>query len=249
MDLLSLIGLILALVAIIGGSLLKGSGLAALWSGAAFVIVIVGTIAATMLQTPLDAMARAIRITRWIIRPPPYADQAMVEKIIEWSKVARTSGLLGLESFQEEEQDSFVAKALQLLVDGSEPDAIQTIMEVEVSTREESDLAAAKVYESLGIYAPTMGIIGAVMGLIAVMQNLSDPEYLGRGIAVAFVATIYGIASANLLFLPIAGKLKGIIQRQTRTREMVVEGIVSIARGENPRNIENKLNGFIHQEA
>ncbi|QOC21184.1 flagellar motor protein [Wenzhouxiangella sp. AB-CW3] len=246
MDLLSIIGFILALIAIFGGTVLKGSGIAALWSGAAFVIVIVGTVAATLLQTPMAVMMRAMNIVRWVFFPPDLGSEAVIEKIIEWSQVARKQGLLGLESNVEMESDPFIAKALQLLVDGSEPDAIQNIMEVEISTREELDLAAAKVFESMGIYAPTMGIIGAVMGLIAVMQNLADPEYLGRGIAVAFVATIYGIASANLFFLPMGGKLKGVVQTQSKVREMIVEGIVSIAQGENPRNIETKLQGFLN---
>lgn len=245
MDILSAAGLFLALVAIIGGSILKGSGLAALWSAAAFVIVIVGTIAATLLQTPMDVMKRALGIVAWVLRPPSIESEPMLEKILEWSQTARKEGLLGLEPSVELEDDPFVSKALQLVVDGSEPETIRSIMDVDIGTREDADTRAAKVYEAMGIYAPTLGIIGAVMGLIAVMQNLADPSKLGSGIAVAFVATIYGIGAANLLFLPVAGKLKGLISRQTQLREMIVEGVVSIAEGENPRNIETKLKGFV----
>ncbi|MFN2329052.1 MAG: flagellar motor protein [Chromatocurvus sp.] len=245
MDILSLIGVILALVAVLLGSTLKGAGIAALVSGAAFVIVILGTLAATMLQTSIPVMKRSMNIVGWIFRPPGVDADDMIEKIVSWSQLARKEGLLGLESVVESEDDPFVKKLLQLLVDGSEPDVIQSIMDVEIGTREEMDTAAAKVFEAMGIYAPTMGIVGAVLGLMAVMQNLADPSKLGTGIAAAFVATIYGIGSANLFFLPMAGKLKSIINGQTKAREMVVEGVVSIAKGENPRNIETKLKGYL----
>ncbi len=245
MDILSLIGIVLALVAVLLGSTLKGAGIAALVSGAAFVIVILGTLAATMLQTSIPVMKRSMNIVGWIFRPPGVDADDMIEKIVSWSQLARKEGLLGLESVVEAEDDPFVRKLLQLLVDGSEPEVIQSIMDVEIGTREEMDTAAAKVFEAMGIYAPTMGIVGAVLGLMAVMQNLADPSKLGTGIAAAFVATIYGIGSANLFFLPMAGKLKSIINGQTKAREMVVEGVVSIAKGENPRNIETKLKGYL----
>jgi len=245
MDILSITGFVLAVVAIIGGSILKGSGVAALWSSAAFVIVLGGTIASTLTQTPMNVMKRALSVVLWVFKPPPIEAEPTIEKILEWSQTARKEGLLGLESSVELEEDPFISKTLQLVVDGSEPETIRNIMDVDIATREESDLNAAKVFESMGIYAPTLGIIGAVLGLISVMQNLADPSKLGHGIAVAFVATIYGIASANLFFLPMAGKLKGVIRRQTQLREMIVEGVVSIAEGENPRNIETKLKGFV----
>jgi chemotaxis protein MotA len=145
----------------------------------------------------------------------------------------------------ESESDTFTRKGLQLLVDGSEPDAIRGVLEVELGAREHSDLAAAKVFENAGIYSPTMGIIGAVMGLMAVMQNLADPSKLGHGIAAAFVATIYGVALANLLMLPMASRLKGLVHKQTQMREILVEGLVSIAEGANPRQIEAKLQGYL----
>jgi chemotaxis protein MotA len=120
------------------------------------------------------------------------------------------------------------------------------MMEIELSSQEHQDLAASKVFEGMGIYAPTLGIIGAVLGLIAVMKNLADPSKLGHGIAAAFTATIYGIASANLLFLPVSAKLKSVIHHNSRDREMIIEGLISIAQGENPRNIETNLSGFLH---
>jgi chemotaxis protein MotA len=153
--------------------------------------------------------------------------------------------LLGLETLAEQESDTFSKKGLQLLVDGTEPETIRNILEVDLGTKEQFDLQGAKVFESMGIYAPTLGIIGAVMGLMAVMQNLAEPDKLGPGIAAAFVATIYGIASANLFFLPVSNKLKMTIQSQTAYREMIIDGITAIAEGENPRNIETKLRGYV----
>ncbi len=143
------------------------------------------------------------------------------------------------------EPDNFARKGLQLLVDGSEPEALRSIMEVDLVNKEHGDLMAAKVYECMGGYAPTIGIIGAVMGLIHVMGNLADPSRLGAGIAVAFVATIYGVALANLFMLPAAAKLKAVVLQQSKYREMLLEGLMSIAEGENPRSIEMKLEGFL----
>ena len=246
MDILSLSGMLLAFVSILGGSVLKGSGVKALLGGAAFMIVVLGTLAAILLQTPMDTFKRAMRIAAWVFRPPSTDAESAITKIVEWSNTARKQGLLGLETAVETEDDDFMKKGLQALVDGGEPDAIRTQMEVELETREHADTAAAKVFEGMGIYAPTLGIIGAVMGLMAVMQNLADPSKLGPGIAAAFVATIYGIGLANLVFLPMANKLKSVIHGQTRVRQMCIEGIISIAQGENPRNIESKLKGYLH---
>lgn len=246
MDILSLIGLVLAACAVIVGSILKGAGLKALVSAAAFMIVIVGTIAAICLQTPLPVMKRALRILPWIFRPPAVQRTDLIKRMVEWSNTARKQGLLGLEGAIEKETDDFVRKGLQLVVDGSEPDVIRNTLEVDLHVREQADTRAAKVFEGMGVYAPTLGIIGAVLGLMSVMQNLADPSKLGQGIAAAFVATIYGIGLANLFFLPAASKLKVAIQSMTEVREMVIEGMISIAQGENPRSIESKLQGYLH---
>jgi len=245
-DILSVVGFILAMVAILVGAVLKGAGLKALLSAAAFMIVFVGTFASIFIQTPLPVFKLAMNRVSWIFRPPQMQAEALIQKIIEWSNIARKQGLLGLEPMIQQEEDSFVQKGLQLVVDGSEPDAIRGIMEVEMSVREHADTRAAKVWEGMGIYSPTLGIIGAVLGLMAVMQNLADPSKLGHGIAAAFTATIYGIGLANLFFLPMAGKLKGIVAEQSQVREMIIEGMISIAQGENPRAIESKLHGYLH---
>lgn len=246
MDILSIAGLVLALLAVVVGAELKGAGVMALVSMAAFTIVVVGTIAAICIQTPLSVMKRALRIFPWIMKPPAHDGGQLIAKIVEWSNTARKQGLLGLEPMIAREQDEFVKKALQLVVDGCEPESISNVMYVELNMREHADATAAKVFEGMGIYSPTLGIIGAVLGLMAVLQNLADPSKLGHGIAAAFTATIYGIGFANLFFLPVAAKLKGIIQRQTQFREMIVDGMLSIAQGENPRSIEAKLQGYLH---
>ncbi|WP_199096932.1 flagellar motor protein [Dyella sp. ASV21] len=245
MDLVSLIGTILAFVVVIVGTILKGSSVEALWNPAAFVIVFLGTIAALLVQNQGKTLKQAMGMFPMVYKPPHHQPADLISRIVGWSEISRRQGLLGLEPQIESESDNFVRKGLQLLVDGSEPDAIRGVLEVEVGAREHADLAAAKVFENAGIFSPTMGIIGAVMGLMAVMQNLADPSKLGHGIAAAFVATIYGVALANLLMLPMAARLKGLIHKQTQMREILVEGLVAIAEGSNPRQIESKLQGYL----
>lgn len=246
MDKLTVSGAVLAIGALLGGSVLKGAGLGALWSSAAFVIVILGTLASILIQTPGDTFKRALKIAKWVYKPPTQDRHALVAQIVEWSTVARKQGLLGLEAEVGKLEDPFLKKGLQMVVDGIEPEAIRGMLEIELHGQGHRDTQAAKVYEGAGIYAPTLGIIGAVLGLIAVMKNLADPSKLGGGIAAAFTATIYGIGAANLVLLPMASKLKGLVAGQTETREMVVEGLIAIAQGENPRNIEARLGGYVH---
>jgi len=244
MDMLSMVGIMLALVAIVGGNILEGGHTSSLVQLTAFVIVAGGTLGAVMVQTPIRTFVRAMGMASWVVVPVKLQLEDTAEMIVNWSNIARREGLLGLESIAEEEQDPFARKGLQLLVDGSEPEVIRAILEVEIDNREYQDIEAAKVFDGMGGYSPTIGIIGAVMGLIHVMNNLADPSKLGSGIATAFVATIYGVGFANLLFLPMANKLKSQVRSQTRFREMVVEGVISIAEGENPRNIETRLQGY-----
>lgn len=245
MDVLSLIGIVLAFVAILGGNYLEGGHVGALINGPAALIVIGGTLGAAFLQAPMHVLKRSGVVIRWIFLPPKIDLPGGIARVVSWSMTARKEGLLGLESVADLERDDYARKGLQLLVDGAEPEAIRSILEVDLYTQEGRDIHAAKVFESMGGYAPTIGIIGAVMGLIHVMGNLADPSKLGSGIAVAFVATIYGVGFANLLLLPIAYKIKAVALRQSRYREMLLEGILSIAEGENPRSIELKLQGFM----
>src|SRR4051812_18494425 len=209
-------------------------------------IVVVGTLAAIFIQTPLPVFKHAMSRFSWVLKPPPMQAEALIKKIVEWSTIARKQGLLGLEPHIEREQDPFIKRGLQLVVDGGEPEAIRAILEVEVDVREHADTRAAKVFEGMGVYSPTLGIIGAVLGLMAVMQNLADPSKLGHGIAAAFVATIYGIGLANLFFLPVANKLKVGIAGLSESREMGIEGMIGIPQGKTPRSIESKLHGYLH---
>jgi len=244
MDLMTIGGLVLAFIALIVGSILKGAGLSGLVGGAAFMIVIVGTLASVMSHTPGPVIKRGFKMGGWLFKPPHQDPSALVGKMVEWSRIARKDGLMGLEDHLTEEKDPFILKGMQMLVDGGEPENIRTVLEMEIETAEEFDTAGAKIWESMGIYAPTLGIVGAVLGLMAVMSNLADPSKLGPGIAAAFTATIYGIASANLFFLPYGNKLKYIVKEQAKIRTMFVEGLVAIAQGENPRNIEARLQGY-----
>jgi chemotaxis protein MotA len=245
MDALSIIGVVVGFGAIVLGQHLEGGHLSSLLNGPAMLIVFGGTVGAVMLQSPLAVFVRALRMALWVLRPPVNPVSDSIKKIVGWSQACRKEGLLGLEAFAEGESDPFARKGLQLLVDGGEPASIRSALEVELDVREKKDMQAAKVFDGLGGYSPTIGIIGAVMGLIHVMGNLADPSKLGGGIAVAFVATIYGVALANLVFLPTANKLKSLVAAQTSFREMVVEGLVAIAEGENPRNIEIRLLGYL----
>ena len=245
MDILSIIGVILGFVAIIGGNYLEGGTLSALINLPAAIIVFGGTTGAALLQTPPGGLSTSLSRLAYIFSPPSIGFQSGVDKVVRWAMAARKEGLLALENIAETEKNPFARKGLQLLVDGSEPDNIRNVMEVESLVMEQRDVDAAKFYESMGGYAPTIGIIGAVMGLIHVMGNLADPSKLGAGIAVAFVATIYGVAFANLFLLPVASKLRALARIQAQYRELIIEGIISIADGENPRTIELKLDGFL----
>jgi chemotaxis protein MotA len=245
MDMVSIIGTILGFLVIIIGTVLKGSTVGALWNPAAFVIVFFGTLAALLVQNQGKVLKHALSMMRMVYRPPQHQPSDLISRIVGWSEISRRQGLLGLEPHIEAETDPFVSKGLQLLVDGGEPDAIRSVLEVDLDTREAIDLAGAKVYENAGIYSPTLGIIGAVMGLMAVMQNLADPSKLGHGIAAAFVATIYGVALANMFMLPMAARLKGLVSKQSQMREILIEGLVSIAQGDNPRQIESRLQGYV----
>lgn len=246
MDVLSIIGVIIGFAAIIGGNFLEGGGIATLLNGSAAFIVVGGTLGAAMLQTPKNSLRRAMNIIVWVFKPPYVPFKQGIANISRWAAAARKDGLLGLENVAEREKDKFAKKGLQLLVDGNEPEMIRRVLETDMIVDEQRDMDAIKFYECMGGYAPTIGIIGAVMGLIHVMNNLADPSTLGPGIAVAFVATIYGVALANLLFIPVSNKLRMCVNENTQYRELIIEGIIAIADGENPRSIEMKLNGYLH---
>lgn len=245
MDYLSLAGVVLSLLAVIGGNLLEGGHTDSLIQLTAFVIVFGGTLGATLVQTPRKVFVHGMRRFRWVFLPPRMERRETLVKIGNWSKTARKDGLLGLQNMAKREPDKFARKGLELLVDGNEPEVIRKTLEIEIDSNALKEMSAAKVYEAMGGYSPTIGIIGAVMGLIHVMNNLADPAALGPGIAVAFVATIYGVGLANFFFLPMANKLKTIANDLSQYQEMMLDGVVSIAEGENPRAIASKLEGYL----
>ena len=245
MDKLSFVGLGLALIAIVGGQFLEGGALGSLVQPTAFVIVVGGTFGAVMLQSSLPVFMQGMRMARWVFVPPLVVAQGLITQIGGWSQIARKEGLLALEAYIPALRDPFARRGLQLLVDGAEPDRLREVLHVEIVSYEANMRLAARIWESAGGYSPTIGILGAVMGLIHVMENLTDPSKLGEGIAVAFVATIYGVGAANLIFLPISKKLLGHVQRLVAVREMYVDGLVGIANGDNPRIIESRLQGYL----
>ena len=245
MDKISVFGLLLGLLAIIGGQVLEGGHVASLAQPTALLIVLGGTMGAVMLQSPYAIFVRGIRMVRWVWYPPVVDYQLLINQITAWSHVSRREGLLALENVMNQLKDDFARKGLQLLVDGAEPERLREVLEVEINTFEEQMKLSARIWEAAGGYSPTIGIMGAVLGLIHVMENLTDPSKLGAGIAVAFVATIYGVGLANLVFLPMSNKLKAHINRLIVQREMVVDGLIGIANGDNPRIIESRLQGYL----
>ena len=245
MDKISVLGLLLGVVAIVGGQLLEGGSVGSLSQPTALLIVLGGTMGAVMLQSPYATFMRGMRMVRWVWYPPVVDYRLLIKQISNWSQVSRREGLLALENVIGQLKDDFARKGLQLLVDGAEPERLREVLEVEISTFEEEMKLSARIWEAAGGYSPTIGIMGAVLGLIHVMENLTDPSKLGAGIAVAFVATIYGVGLANLVFLPMANKLKSHINRQVVQREMIVDGLVGIANGDNPRIIESRLQGYV----
>lgn len=233
--------------AILGGQVLEGGSMHSIMQVTAAIIVVGGTIGAVLVNYPMSTFMLAMKNARLALLNNSEDPHKTIKLLSDLAAVARKDGLLALETSIKKVQDPFLRKGLQLVVDGTEPKLTREILEIEIGHSEEYNLASAKVFESAGGYAPTIGILGAVMGLIHVMENLADPQKLGAGIAVAFVATVYGVGSANLLYLPIAGKMKFKIRDQVIMQEMIVEGLISLSEGENPRRVEEKLTGFLRE--
>ncbi|SEA49105.1 flagellar motor protein [Alkalimonas amylolytica] len=244
MDKLALIGFFVAIVGVVGGFALEGGSIFTLLHLPAFIIVVGGTLGAVMVQTPFSQFKLGLQILPWVVRGHSLPTNSMVDRMIEWSNAARASGFLALENTALEEDDPFVHRGLNLLVDGVDPKVLQDTLDAELTLERERLLRGAKIFEAMGGYSPTIGIVGAVLGLIQAMANITDPEMLGLGIATAFVATIYGVGFANLIFIPVGNKLKNLVHQHTLHHEMIIEGLISIAHGENPRTIERKLNAY-----
>jgi chemotaxis protein MotA len=245
MDRLTLFGLLVAFTGIVGGQLLEGGSVSTLVQGASFLIVVGGTAGAVMVQSPLNIFISGLKMARQAFVTPDIAPQRLLYQLGSWCSVARRDGYLKLESQLVGIKDPFLYKGMQLLVDGNSASRIRDVMEVELRTFEQLQYQSARVWESAAGYSPTIGIMGAVLGLGHVMQSLGEPSHLGPGIAVAFVSTIYGVGLANLVFLPIANKLKLLISRQVAMREMFIDGLEMIANGENTRYMGSKLQGYL----
>jgi chemotaxis protein MotA len=241
----SLSGVILALGGIIVGLLLEGGNLRQVLQPTAAIIVFGGTLGAVMLQFPLSVVLHAFRRLGSVFVNPRHDPQATIRRLVGYAQRARREGIVSLDQELSAIEDPFLKKSLMLAVDGTEPKELREIMELELDNQAEHEEQVPQVFESAGGFAPTIGIIGAVLGLIQVMQHLDKIDEVGKGIAVAFVATIYGVGSANLLYLPIAGKMKSRIREEQIGREMTLEGVASILEGMNPRMLETKLVGFL----
>ena len=245
MDKSSLAGIFLALGGIIAGLLLEGGNFRQILQPTAAIIVFGGTLGAVMLQFPLPVVLQAFRRLGSIFVNPAQSPHDTIQRLVLFAQKARKDGIVSLDADLPQVEDAFLKRSLMLAVDGTEPQELRKIMELELDNQAEYEEQVPQVFESAGGFAPTIGIIGAVLGLIQVMQHLDKIEEVGRGIAVAFVATIYGVGSANLLYLPMAGKMKSRIRDEQIAREMTLEGVASILEGMNPRILEIKLLGFL----
>jgi chemotaxis protein MotA len=244
-DKASLGGIILALGGILAGLLLEGGNLGQIFQPTAAMIVFGGTLGAVMLQFPLAIILLAFRQLGSVFVNPQRDPQATIRQLVQYAQKARREGIVSLDAELGEIEDPFLRKSLMLAVDGTEPQELRKMMELELDNQAEYEDQVPQVFESAGGFAPTIGIIGAVLGLIQVMQHLDKIDEVGKGIAVAFVATVYGVGSANLLYLPMAGKMKLRIRNEQIMREMKLEGVASILEGMNPRMLETKLFGFL----
>jgi chemotaxis protein MotA len=240
-------GIFLALAGILAGLLLEGGKIAQILQPTAAMIVFGGTIGAVMVQFPFSIVTQAFKRLAHVFLDRDPEPTKVVQDLVAYAHRARKDGIVSLDSELPNIQDPFLKKTLMLAVDGTDPQELRKMMELELDNQAEHEEKIAHVFESAGGFAPTIGIIGAVLGLIQVMQHLENIDEVGKGIAVAFVATIYGVGSANLLFLPSSGKLKIKSRQEQVGREMMLEGVISILEGMNPRMLETKLLGYLHE--
>jgi chemotaxis protein MotA len=241
LDLATIIGLIAGHALILLGNILEGGHTGSLMQFTAFLIVSGGTLGAVMVGAPMADLKRSMVHVKYCFKPPKMAVEETIELIVGMARIARKDGLLALERNLAEVEDPFMKRYLMQIIDGIEVEMLKSAMETEIFLGEEEMKASAKIWEGAGGFSPTIGIIGAVLGLIHTMQNLSDPSKVGTGIAVAFVATVYGVGFANLIFMPFGNKLKRLAQLEAQNREMVMEGLLALQAGHNPKVIEDKL--------
>ena len=248
MDIATIIGLVLALIGIVGGLLLEGGELADITQYTAAIIVLGGTFGAVFVQFPMSVCTAGFKQFKYVFVNNSHDPTHVIEQIVEFANKARKEGLVALEPDVKNIEYEFFKKAMLMAIDGASIKDVEESLELELGYMEEYGELPAKFWEGCGGYAPTIGIIGAVMGLIQVMKNLQDINAVGHGIAVAFVATIYGVAFANVLFMPAAGKIKAKHRDEMIVKEMIISGVLLIIEGINPRVIKDKLLNFLDEE-
>lgn len=248
MDLATILGIVLALIGIVGGLILEGGEIADISQGTALLIVMGGTIGATMVQFPMNVFMDGIKAFKHVMFDHKEKPDGVIGRIVEFANKARKEGLVSLEGDVKTIEDVFFKKAMMMAIDGSNIKDVRESLELELQYMEEYGEQPAKIWEAAGGYAPTIGIIGAVMGLIQVMKNLQDIDAVGHGIAVAFVATIYGVFFANVIFLPAAAKIKLKHRLEIIMKEMIINGVLLMIEGINPRVIEDKLYNFFDEQ-
>ena len=244
-----IVGILFALFAILVGNVLEGGHLGSIVGGPAALIVVGGTIGAVIVQFPMSTLLEAVRAVGATFRKSTTDPAKLVDEIVDYANRARREGILALEKVATTASHPFLAKALTMAIDGADSTSLRQTMEIAIGQFEEQGEDAAKVYEAAGGYSPTVGIIGAVLGLIHVMSNLSDIAAVGAGIAGAFVATIYGVAVANILFLPLGGRIKLGVRDGVQAMELMLTGVLAIQEGMNPKVVRDRLSEFVHHKA
>ncbi len=249
MDKGSIGGVLLAIAGIVAGLLIEGGNFGQILQPTAALIVFGGTLGAVLLQFPLGTVIAAFRSIATVFTAPRKQSEELISLLVAFANKARRQGVVSLDADLQTIRDPFLKQTLMLAVDGTEPGDLRKIMQVSLDSKTECEERLPAVFESAGGFSPTIGILGAVLGLIQVMQHLDNIQEVGRGIAVAFVATIYGVGIANLFFLPLAGKMRLRVRDDYLRREMMLDGVISILEGINPRMLEVKLAGFVEQTA
>lgn len=240
MDKSTIIGIIVGVV-LISISLFTGAGWQMFFNLPSLLIVLGGTVAATLVNFPLEDVKAVIQVTQKLVKHEEYSSQEYIDKILELSKKARTNGLLGIEEDLENINVDFLRDGLQQVINGTEPEDLRSILEAELAILGQRHSKGQKIFTAMGTYSPAFGMIGTLIGLIKMLQNLDDPTGIGPGMALAMITTFYGTLFANLLFLPMAGKLKHRSEEEMVFKEMLLQGILSVQAEESPRIIKNKL--------
>ncbi len=256
MNIATVVGLIVGAAAILVGYIMEGGNPASLFAPTAVIIVFGGTLGTTLVSYPLNAVLKLPKLVLLTIKSQKHRANEIIELFLKLSDLARRDGLLALEAEVQSIEDPFIHKGIMLVIDGTDSDVVEEILMNDISGMEDRHKINYKVLESMAGYAPTMGVLGTVMGMVVVLSHLAEPEHLGHSIAVAFLATLYGVGSANLVYMPLASKLKLQSEHEALERRMIVQGILAIQRGDNPAIVGEKLSSFLskaeskrHQDA